>query len=149
MKAGPLRQRVTIERLREVRDGYGQMVQSWVPSGIYWAEIRNLGGREAVNAKQIRAEVTHAVRMRFIGGQFPAPGILPSMRLLFGTRTFNLLWVNDVDYRRREYQMLAQEIAAAVPTEPPVTIETGDQLLLETAGALVLQDETYLLLESG
>jgi SPP1 family predicted phage head-tail adaptor len=113
---GPLRQRVTIETLSETRDRYGQMKPSWKPDGTFYAEIKNLAGREAVNAKQISAVVTHAVRMRYVASLFPAPGLLPSMRMLFGTATFNIIWVDDVENRHREYNLLVQQIAPPVAT---------------------------------
>ena len=116
MRAGPMRNRVTIEAPVEARDAYGQKIPGWEPCGTFWAQIRALAGREAVNAKQIRAEVTHAVRMRHIGGRLPAPGLLTTMRILFDGRTFNISWVNDVDERHREYNLLAQELTPAVPT---------------------------------
>jgi SPP1 family predicted phage head-tail adaptor len=115
MISGPLRQRVTIEILSETRDAYGQHQQTWAPGGTFWAQVRNLAGREAVNAKQISASVTHAVTMRYVASLFPTPGLIPSMRLLFGTAVFNILWVNDVDNRHREYQLLVQEVGPSPP----------------------------------
>jgi SPP1 family predicted phage head-tail adaptor len=105
-----MRQRVTVQTLTETRDQYGQMQPSWNPAGIYWAEVHNLAGREAVNAKQISAAVTHSVRMRYLGTLFPTPGLLPSMRLIFNGSIYNILWVNDVDNRHKEYQLLVQEV---------------------------------------
>jgi SPP1 family predicted phage head-tail adaptor len=107
--AGPKRQRVTIQTLSEARDSYGQNIKSWASAGPYWARVKNLSGREAVNAKQIKADTTHLVEMRYIGTLFSTPGLLPSMRLLFNSRVFNILWVNNVDERNREYQLLCQE----------------------------------------
>jgi SPP1 family predicted phage head-tail adaptor len=110
MKIGPMRQRVTVQTLSESADSYGQMIKSWTDAGSFYAEVRNLSGREAVNARQIKPEVTHQVRMRYVGQLFASPGLLPSMRLLFGAAQFNILWVNDVDNRHREYRLLVQEI---------------------------------------
>jgi len=116
MVAGPKRQRVSVETLSESRDGYGQKQKTWTTQGTYWASIRNLSGREAVNAKQIKADTTHMVTMRYIGALFASPGLLPSMRLLFNSRVFNILYVNNIDERNREYQLLCQELV--VPAVP-------------------------------
>lgn len=116
MKAGPLRQRVTLQSLTETTDSYGQRVQSWNTLGTYYAEVRQLSGREAVNAKQVKADTTHLVRMRYIGTLFATPGILPSMRFLFNGIALNILFINNVDNRNREYQILAQETVSPVPT---------------------------------
>jgi SPP1 family predicted phage head-tail adaptor len=113
MKIGPMRQRVSVETLTETQDSYGQLVETWTAAGTYWAEVKNLSGWEAVNAQQVKAQATHQVRMRYIASLFSNPGLLPSMRLLFGTRVFNILWVNNVDERNREYRLLTQEIASS------------------------------------
>ncbi len=52
--------------------------------------------------------------MRYVGSQFPTRGLLPSMRLRFGSATYNILWVNNVDNRHREYQLLVQEVGSPV-----------------------------------
>lgn len=108
-RAGPKRQRISVQTLSEVQDTFGQTIPTWTTQGTYWAEVRNLAGREAVNAKQIKADTTHQVTMRYIGTLFSTAGLLPSMRLLFNTRVFNILWVNNIDERNREYQLLCQE----------------------------------------
>ena len=115
MRAGPMRQRVTIQTLSESADGYGQRVQSWIDSGTFWASIKNLSGREAVNAKQVKADSTHQVTLRYVGTLFSTPGLLPSMRLVFNGRFFSILYINNVDERNREYQLLTQEIVSAIP----------------------------------
>lgn len=116
MRAGPKRQRITVQVLSESQDSYGQKLQSWVDDGTYWAEIRTLSGREAVNAKQVKAETTHAVNLRYIGSLFPTGGLLPSSRLSFNGRIFNILYINNINERNREYQLLAQELVPATPT---------------------------------
>lgn len=113
MRAGPMRQRVTIQTLSETADGYGQRIQSWTSSGTFWASVKNLSGREAVNAKQVKADATHQVTMRYVGTLFSTPGLQPSMRLVFNGRFFNILFVNNIDERNREYQLLTQEIVSA------------------------------------
>jgi SPP1 family predicted phage head-tail adaptor len=110
VKIGPMRQRVTVQTLSEAQDSYNQKIQSWTDAGTYWASIKNLSGREAVNAKQIKAESTHLVTMRYVGALFTSPGLLPSMRLTFNSRIFNILYVNNIDERNREYSLLCQEL---------------------------------------
>jgi SPP1 family predicted phage head-tail adaptor len=115
MNAGPKRFRITIETLTETRDPYGQNIPSWTAAGTFWAQIRNLAGREAVNAKQVNAVATHAVTMRYVGGLFPPHGIQPSARIIFGLKTFNIVWVDDYENRHRQYNLLVQEIPLPVP----------------------------------
>jgi len=112
MRTGPMRQRVTVQTLAESQDNYGQKIQSWTSTGSFWAEIKNLSGRELVNAKQVKADASHQVRMRYVAALFPTSGLLPSMRLLFGASVYHILWINNVDNRQREYLLLCQEIVS-------------------------------------
>jgi SPP1 family predicted phage head-tail adaptor len=64
MRAGALRDRVKLQQLVETPDALGQPVQSWTDLGTYWANVRELAGRRAVTARQLNAEVTHAVTLR-------------------------------------------------------------------------------------
>jgi SPP1 family predicted phage head-tail adaptor len=119
MRAGPLRQRITVQLLEEQTDAYGQRIPSWKAAGTFWAEVRQLTGREAENAKQRKAEATHLIRMRCVGTLFLPRGIDSTARFIFWnppyeTQIFNLLYVNDVDNRNREYQFTVQELPPAV-----------------------------------
>jgi SPP1 family predicted phage head-tail adaptor len=116
MRIGRMRQRVTLQSLVETTDSYGQRIESWVTQGTYWAFLSSLSGRELVNAQQAKADVTHFLQMRYVGSLLATPGALPSMRILFNGRVFNLSWVNNVDERNKTYEILAQEVAAAVPS---------------------------------
>jgi SPP1 family predicted phage head-tail adaptor len=116
MNIGRMRQRVTLQTLVETTDSYGQRIESWVTQGSYWAFLKSLSGREAVNAQQVKADVTHFLQMRYLGSLLATPGALPSMRILFNGRVFNLSWINNVDERNKTYEILAQEVAAAVPS---------------------------------
>jgi len=105
VKLGPMRQRVTLQSFTvSTWDSYGEEQKSWSDVGTYYAEVLTLSGREAVNAKQICAEATHLVRIRWIGP------VDPSQQFLWGGRTLHILHVNNVDNRNREYQILCNEV---------------------------------------
>lgn len=104
MNVGTMRDRVTIQRGTDTRDAYGQPITTWATVGTYYADLHHLSGREAVNALQIKAEATHKVTLRYV-----VP-ITPKDRLLFGTRVFNIVDVNDVDELHRTYELLCTEV---------------------------------------
>lgn len=110
MRAGPLRFRVKLQSYATSADTFGQQVPTWTTVGTYWADIRFLVGREAVNALQKKAETTHKINMRYIGE------IDASMRILYTDprthvdRIFNILDVNPIDERKREYELKVQEV---------------------------------------
>jgi SPP1 family predicted phage head-tail adaptor len=110
MRAGPLRQVITIQTLTEAADPYGQRIQSWHTLGNFRSEIRNFSLREMVNAKQVKAETTHIIRTRWIGSLFPSGELPPGSRILYWGRVFNVLGRDNIENRNREYRILAQEI---------------------------------------
>ena len=113
MEAGKLRHRLIIQRppVVPVRDSTGAEVETWEPVSAVWGRVEPLSGRELYAARQFNAEVSHRVTMRF------AEGIIPTMRVLFGSRAFDVHAVLNPDERNRELQLACSEFvqrAAAV-----------------------------------
>jgi SPP1 family predicted phage head-tail adaptor len=110
-RAGAMRQQVTLQAPpapgAEEFDTFGQPVPDWTTVGVFSAQVRPLSGREAVSARQIKAEATHAIVMRFLG---PDVAVNPTCRLLYGTRTFGIIQVVNAEERDRWYEIIAQEI---------------------------------------
>ena len=65
MQIGRLKHFVTIERLVETSDDFGQPIKSWVKLSDAWAEIRPLLGTESYNEKMIHTEHTHKIMIRY------------------------------------------------------------------------------------
>jgi len=104
MRAGGLRHPVTIESAIETPADAGEWeVAIWAVFATSRAEITPLNGTERFQAQHLDPEVTHRVRMRFIDG------ITPDMRIVWGSRIFDIKSVLDVEERRRELEMLATE----------------------------------------
>jgi SPP1 family predicted phage head-tail adaptor len=106
MRAGPKRQRLTIQTCEQMADKYGQMRTTWTDAGTYYASVTFLSGRELVNATQVKADVTHKVEMRYIGP------IAPTSRLVLKGRPFNIDSINNVKEINREYVILCHETVA-------------------------------------
>ncbi len=79
--------------------------------GTFWGELVPLRGREAVIAKQVYAEATHTLNMRWLGNTVDLD---PLNRLIRtennASRTFGIVSVSDVETRHRLYTLLVQEI---------------------------------------
>jgi SPP1 family predicted phage head-tail adaptor len=87
---GEMRQLVTLQRAIKTVGPTGGKVDSWVSGNSYVARIESLSGRELFNAMQIKNTISHKISMRNEG-----QGIIPSMRLLYGSRVFNIEVVMD------------------------------------------------------
>mgnify|MGYP002813343007 CR=1 FL=1 len=103
MRIGPLRARVRIRTYTTSRDAYGAEVEAWVDFADVWASIEPLIGREFMAAKQITAEISHKIRMRYI------EGLLPTMTILWGDREFEIVSIINVSERNKEILIMATE----------------------------------------
>lgn len=102
MKAGHLDQRVTIERLVETVDKYGDSTSEWVTLATVWAAVEPLVGREFIAALQVQASVTTRIRMRY------RPGVTPADRVTHEGHTYGIESVIDVRSQRRELVLMCR-----------------------------------------
>jgi len=65
MRAGRLRHRVSIEQFSATTDEVGDPVETWTPVDTVWANVLPISGREFFASKQVNAETTHRVFMRY------------------------------------------------------------------------------------
>lgn len=69
MNAGPLNQRVTIERFTTTTDpDYGTVIETWTTLAEVWAAVEPLNGREYFTATMALSEVTTRIRLRYRPG---------------------------------------------------------------------------------
>lgn len=104
MRAGRLNKRVTIQKLVEAADGYGDVTETATTNvATVWASVEPLTGREFIEAKAYSADVTHRVRMRYLSG------ITSKHQLRLGTRRLNIEAVINVGERNRELELMCKE----------------------------------------
>lgn len=101
MRAGALRERVTIQQKIVARDSYNAEVITWAEVATVWMAVEPLSGREYIAARQAQSEVTTRFRCRF------RTGITTAMRLLWGSQAFAIIEVIDPGARRAELEILA------------------------------------------
>lgn len=106
MKAGDLRERVTIQDKTVTQDGYGAEVITWTEVGTYWAAVEPLAGREFLEGRQLVAEVTTRIRIRYQGSDVD---IRPEMRAVYRSRYFEIVAVIHIKERKRELLLMCTE----------------------------------------
>jgi SPP1 family predicted phage head-tail adaptor len=80
-----LNKRITIQQAAEVADGAGGYVRSWTSVATVWAEmIVERSGGEQVFAEQVQAAARFRFTIRY------RSGVTAAMRVLYGTRVFNI-----------------------------------------------------------
>ncbi|MDV5716807.1 phage head closure protein [Enterobacter hormaechei] len=65
MRAGGLRNRVTIRVFTTHRDPSGQVIQVWEDGETIWAEVKGISGRELIAAGAEMSEVTFRMWVRY------------------------------------------------------------------------------------
>lgn len=103
MKIGDLRHRVTLESKSVTRDGYGGEVETWSTVATCWAAVEPLVGREFLEGRRLEAEVNTRIRIRY------RSGVVPGMRITWGSHTYDIEAVQEVESRRRELRLMCRE----------------------------------------
>jgi SPP1 family predicted phage head-tail adaptor len=104
MRAGDLRHRVTIQLPVESQNDFGEVITTWQDYKTVWAVVLPLTGREYFASRQVNAEVTVQIQMRYI------PGITPKMRVVEGSKVYEIEAVMDVEGKKKELQLLCTEV---------------------------------------
>jgi SPP1 family predicted phage head-tail adaptor len=103
MKAGQLDRRVKLQTKGITQDAYGGAVVTWSDAATVWAAVEPLYGREFFGAQQIDSEITIRVRIRY------RAGVVPAMRVLYGSRVLDIRSVIDPKDRHEELQLMCSE----------------------------------------
>lgn len=104
MRAGRLRHRVRLERRTlGSADVYGERLPTWALLDSVWASIESVGATETRRAEQQQIEATHAIRIRYYSG------LTAKDRVVFNSRTFEILSVLNVDERNIEMLLVCKE----------------------------------------
>lgn len=106
MNIGKLRHRVTIQNKVTLPDGYGGVTSTWQDVATVWASVEPLNGRELYAAQQVKTELSHRVRIRYMSG------IKPEMRIAFDNRTFEIEAIIDPEERHESLELLCSEVVA-------------------------------------
>jgi SPP1 family predicted phage head-tail adaptor len=106
MRAGRLRERITIQQESIVRDTFGAEVPTWVAVATVWASVLpgSSGERYVSTVELHQAEISHTVRIRY------RSGLGPTLRVLWGSRVLQILSVVDPTGRQAELVLLCREI---------------------------------------
>jgi SPP1 family predicted phage head-tail adaptor len=108
MQAGKLKHLVQVQRDVGVStDTVGSPVRAWQSVRTTWAAIEPLAtsGRELLQGAQITADMTHKLTLRYRA----TPAITPAMRVLFGSRIFQIGGVAHTEELQRETLLYCKE----------------------------------------
>lgn len=102
MRAGELRNRVTIERSSDPSN-WGATA-AWSTYATVWAKVEPVSGREYTEGRLVQSELTHTVTIRCLSG------VKADMRINFEGRYLRIVTVKNVDERNRELELMCTEL---------------------------------------
>jgi len=106
LRAGNLRHRIAIQTETSVSDGMGGFTLSWANvenMGSVPAAIWPLSAKENLDAMKLEQQITHKIRIRY------QSGITSKNRIVFGSRTFNIISILNYEERNRSFDLLCLE----------------------------------------
>ncbi|MBN50033.1 MAG: head-tail adaptor protein [Spongiibacteraceae bacterium] len=103
IRAGKFRNRITIQNFTTTRDAIGAEVKSWATFDAVWAAVEPRSGRELFN-EQFTGEVDTLIRIRY------RSGINEKMRIVWGSRTYQIKAVLDQQARHKELHLMCREL---------------------------------------
>lgn len=103
MRAGYLRQYVTIEQLTQARNAVGELTETWETFATGWADIKPTSAAEQIRGGQLGQDITHKVVMRYV------EGVSADMRLVHAGRTLAIRSVINRGERGAEMQLVCVE----------------------------------------
>lgn len=113
MRAGKLRQRITIQRAQApiARDDFGAETPVWVDLCTVSAEVRTPSGKEALASKALNAQLSHVVSIRYHQGLKPTDRVRYT-DLAGQKHAYEITAVIDVEERHAEMQLQCYEVLA-------------------------------------
>jgi SPP1 family predicted phage head-tail adaptor len=111
MNTGAMRFNLTVNMppTTRPRNSFGQETAGTPTTFTAWANVTPLEGREAVVARQLRADATDKVVMRY---NSQTSTITTAATITFKGRTLAVLSIKNVEERNRELEILTKEVKA-------------------------------------
>ncbi|MGH1350003.1 MAG: phage head closure protein [Methyloligellaceae bacterium] len=103
-----IRHRIALQALILTDDGFGGQTRSWQQIATLWASLRPKSTREyskeTINAEQLQSTIIYEITIRH------RTDITPQMRIIFGSRKFNILSAFDKDGYKEWLICICEEI---------------------------------------
>ena len=105
MQSGILRHRVTFQEPIETLNEVGETITTWRDYKTVWAEVKPIRGDEFWASRQVNAEVTHRVSVRYMECLLDT-----KMQIRFKGRYFSIEPPINPDEKNISLTMLCKEI---------------------------------------
>ena len=106
-RGGEFKHLVSIETPTNSTDGGGGYTESWAQTYTAWCKIIPVKVEQDLRADESGEQITHRIQTWW------QSGVTNKMRVVYGSRTFNIVGVRNIDEENREMELLVVE---GVPT---------------------------------
>jgi SPP1 family predicted phage head-tail adaptor len=141
IRSGELRKRIKFQSRTSTQDSStGEITESWVDVFTCWASLDPASGRELIAAAAQQSAITHVVVVRF-RSELASPRSVADMRIVYGSRGFNIVAALNQDERNRAIVLHVEEglLDAIQDSDFNILTEAGDNLVTE-AGSAIIQE---------
>ena len=108
MRAGRLRNRVTVQRPQEQTDDSGQLLDDFVDVASRWASVEPINGREFFEASGEHSDITTRIRLRY---DPLLASIHTGWRVRHADQNYDVLYVINQDAANRELVLMCRGVA--------------------------------------
>jgi len=108
MKVGNLRHRIVIQSYTASIATNGETTKSFTTFATVFAEVRPISAREILqnNSDKVQQEISHVATIRFLSG------VLAKMRVVWETKTLEVLGVVPDRTNKKMIQLTCKELAS-------------------------------------
>ncbi len=103
MRAGRLRHRLSLQSPTFTNTSVGTITTTWGTAATIWGSVEPLRGREFYDSALINSDITSRIVVRYTSD------IEPNYKIVFGTRTFLIVSIIDIDERNKEMDLMVTE----------------------------------------
>lgn len=103
---GAFQERIVIQSRTATLGEYGDETEAWATANTVWAEVLPQTGREFMAAKQVQADLTHLIRIRYASSTKPTV----EQRVYWESRTLQILNVVNVGEENRIVEVWCREM---------------------------------------
>ena len=105
MQAGRLRHRINIQQQVTPQDEYGEANKTFTDAYTsISASIDSINGKEFFSGDKYSSEISHKITIRY------KSGILPKMRVEFGSRHFDIKYTTNFEERNIFLELNCKEV---------------------------------------
>ncbi|PHR57283.1 MAG: head-tail adaptor protein [Arcobacter sp.] len=103
MRSASLKHTIVIQSSIEIPDSFGGVSKSWNDFKTVRASVKPQSAKEFFSAG-VQAEATHKIEVRYV------LGLNPKMRILFGTRVFDIKSILNIQERNKVLHIICTEV---------------------------------------